>query len=73
MTGPAEPIQEFWDDMLSSVPERIQKAYVVLDSQMQAEVIAHLHQMVSEDGWHPLQRASARAALQALDLTNPDQ
>ncbi|HEX2981454.1 MAG TPA: hypothetical protein VHO48_14400 [Anaerolineaceae bacterium] len=61
-----DPIQDFWDNLLSEEPERIRAAYATVEEALRPAVLAHLQRMVSEDGWHPQQRASARAALDAL-------
>jgi hypothetical protein len=66
MTQPTNPIENFWDGILSSEPELIQQAFASLDPQTQIAVLAHLRRMVSEEGWHPAQQASARAALDAI-------
>ncbi len=69
MTQPTNPLQNFWDGILSSEPELIQQTYASLDPATRAAVLAHLRRMISEDGWHPAQQASAQAALNAI--TNP--
>ena len=60
------PIEDLWEQLLSSDPERIRKAFSELDPISQKSVLEHLNKMAVEEGWHPAQRASARAALQAL-------
>jgi len=55
-----------WDGILSREPERIRQTYAALDPASQKEVLAHLGRMVTEEGWHPGQVESARAALMAL-------
>jgi hypothetical protein len=67
MTQHANPLQNFWDDILSSDPGNIRSAFASLDLATQSKVLAHLHRMVTEDGWHPAQQASARVALQTLE------
>ncbi len=66
MTQPTNPLQDFWDGILSSEPELIQRTYVSLDKATQTAVLAHLRRMVSEEGWHPAQQSSAQAALDAI-------
>jgi hypothetical protein len=66
MTQPINPLQSFWDGILSSEPELIQQTFVSLDQATRTAVLAHLRRMVSEDGWHPAQQASAQAALKAI-------
>jgi len=56
-----------WDDLLSRQPERIRAAFASLATPEQQSVLAHLQRMVSETGWQPEQRISARAAIQTLD------
>jgi hypothetical protein len=71
-TQSGDPIQNFWDDLLSSEPDRIRAVFATLDWVTQSSALAHLHAMAEEDGWHPLQKASAQAALNVLE-TPPDQ
>jgi hypothetical protein len=56
-------LENFWDNLLSQQPDRIQAALDTLDEETRKGVIAHLQRMVTEEGWHPLQRTSAQAAL----------
>jgi hypothetical protein len=56
-----------WSEILSRQPARIKTAFASLPSDEQAQVNAHLRKMVSEEGWHPEQVISARAALEAID------
>ncbi|HEX9014186.1 MAG TPA: hypothetical protein VF813_11735 [Anaerolineaceae bacterium] len=69
MAEPADPLQDFWGEILSSQPERIRAAIAGLDPQTRAAVHSHLIAMANEDGWHPLQQASARAALVVFEQT----
>lgn len=62
-----DPLELFWDQILSRSPDQIRAAFARLDEPSRREVIAHLHRMASEEGWHPEQVASARAALDALE------
>ena len=66
-----DPLELFWGELLSRSPERIRAAFTPLDEKSRREVIAHLQKMVSEEGWHPEQVASARAALDALEGPSP--
>lgn len=59
-------LEVFWEDMLSGAPERTRKAFARLDTKERQAVIHHLERMTQEDGWHPAQRQSAQAALEAL-------
>ena len=55
-----------WDALLSREPESIRPAYLALDAETRQAVSAHLRVMTSEEGWHPEQVISARAALDAI-------
>lgn len=61
-----DPLEQFWDNILSEDPEKIRAAYATIDQQTKAAVLAHLQRMASEPDWHPAQRASALAALKTL-------
>ena len=61
-----DPLEAFWDWLLSGQPELIRQAYSDLDEAERQSVLAHLARMASEPGWQPEQRASARAALDVL-------
>ena len=58
--------EDFWDNLLSREKARIEAAFQGLDPQSQQAVREHLKRMVTEEGWHPLQRNSAQAALDVL-------
>jgi len=60
-------LEILWGQLLSRQAEQVRAAYTSLDPDGQQVVVAHLRRMVSEAGWHPEQRKSARAALRALD------
>ena len=59
-------LEKAWDDLLSRDPDRIVNRYDSLDTESRKTVLAHLQKMVSEDGWHPEQVASAQSALVAI-------
>lgn len=59
-------LEKTWDALLSREPQKIQETFKQLDPESQRVVIDHLKKMASEDGWHPEQVLSARAALDAL-------
>lgn len=63
----AGKLESLWNELLSRQPKRIRRAFASLDPSEQNAVLAHLHRMVSESGWQPEQRASAQAALSALE------
>ena len=56
-----------WHNLLSRQPERVLTAFQALSNDEQQVVLSHLQRMSNEDGWHSEQRASARAALEALN------
>ncbi len=70
MTEPSDPLQSIWDGILSSKPDLIRETFDTLEPSKQSAVLAHLHRMVAEDGWHPSQQASANVALQTLEATH---
>lgn len=61
-----DPVEQFWDNILSRQPERIRAAYASLDAADQKNLVAHLKTMVSEEGWQDEQRKSAQAALDVI-------
>lgn len=61
-----EPLEIFWDAILSRQPEQIRAAWLPLTVVDREELIAHLQRMTSEEGWHPEQRKSAQAALDTI-------
>lgn len=61
-----DPLQYFWENLLSRNPARIQSAFLTLDPTSKQAVIAHLQKMATEPGWHPEQVESARAALETI-------
>ncbi len=67
------PLEKFWDQILSRDPERIREAYQNLTGKEQQALIQHLNRMSTENDWHPEQKKSALAALQVLKSsdTNP--
>lgn len=62
-----DPIEDLWDGLLSRQPELVRAAFSSLDLAERSAVLAHLQRIVSEAGWHPEQRLSAQAALDALE------
>ena len=61
-----EPVELFWESLLSRQPDQIQAAFNSVDQITQAQVLEHLRQMISEEGWHPEQALSAQTALEIL-------
>ena len=62
-------LEDLWDLLLSRQPELVRKAFSELPPPEREAVRQHLEHMVSEPGWHPEQRRSAQAALDALAVT----
>jgi methionine salvage enolase-phosphatase E1 len=61
-----DPVEAFWEEILSRQQERIQKAFAPLSPEEKITVLKHLKGMVSEPGWQPEQVVSASQALDAL-------
>lgn len=59
-------LEQIWDELLSRQAARIRATFAGLDEDSRREVLAHLQRMATEEGWHPEQVKSARAALRAL-------
>jgi hypothetical protein len=55
-----------WTAILSRQADQIKTAFASLTPDEQKKVAVHLEKMVSEEGWHPEQVISARAALEAI-------
>jgi hypothetical protein len=62
-----DPIEDLWNGLLSRQPELVRAAFSSLDLAERTAVLAHLQRIVNEAGWHPEQRLSAQAALDALE------
>ena len=61
-----DPVELFWESLLSRRPDQIQAAFNSVDKITQAQVLDHLLQMATEEGWHPEQVISAQTALEIL-------
>ncbi len=59
--------EEFWEEVLSGEAARVREAWKTLTTEEQVAVRLHLRRMTTEEGWLDVQRASAFAALLALD------
>jgi hypothetical protein len=59
-------LEDLWNDLLSRDATKTQTAFSALEIEEQQAVLVHLKRMTTEQGWHPKQRASAAAALEAL-------
>ncbi len=66
MNKDQEPLEKFWDSILSRDPERIRAAYQKLTNKEQQTLLQHLIRMATESDWHAEQKKSAQAALHAL-------
>ncbi len=64
-------LEEFWGDMLSEEPLRIQAAWSLLQPDEQAAIHAHLQRMTTEEGWAEVQRMAAQAALDVIGDFRP--
>jgi hypothetical protein len=67
MDSNPEQLEALWNDLLSLQVELVREAFNSLDPTSQKTVLLHLKRMVSESGWQPEQRTSAKAALRALE------
>ena len=61
-------LASFWEDILSSQPDRIRWAFDGLSPDEQQKVLDHLQGMTSEPGWHPAQVKSAEIAIQVIQV-----
>jgi len=59
--------EELWEALLSGEAARVREAWKSLTVEEQVAVRLHLRRMTAEEGWLDVQRASALAALLALD------
>ncbi len=66
MTQIPDPLDIFWDDILSGQPERILAAFSDLNPSARSAVLAHLKRMATEPGWQPAQQLNASKALRVL-------
>jgi len=61
-----DPLEQFWDAILSRQPDLIRPAFNSLNPAERQQLIDHLRRMASEAGWQPEQRKSAFAALETI-------
>jgi hypothetical protein len=59
-------LEQTWDGILSREPQKIASVFINLSVQNQKVVLAHLHKMAEESGWHPEQVKSAKFSLEVL-------
>ena len=62
-----DPVELFWEGILSRQPDQIRSAFNSVDKTTQQDVLAHLQDMATGEGWHPEQVTSARIALEVLE------
>ncbi|HWQ05449.1 MAG TPA: hypothetical protein VN452_08850 [Longilinea sp.] len=67
MPDERDPLEQFWDDILSRQPDLIRAAFTRLNTDERLQLVIHLQRMASEPGWQPEQRKSALAALETID------
>jgi hypothetical protein len=58
--------EDIWSAILSRDDQKIIEVINSLSEEEMSYVTTHLHQMISEDGWHPSQIESANHALQVI-------
>ena len=58
--------EDLWGTILSQSDEKVRGVVKILDQEAIENVSCRLRRMVSEDGWHPAQQASAAFALQVI-------
>ena len=64
----SEWLEAFWGDMLSEEAPRIESAWHLLTVEDKQAIREHLTRMVTEDGWADVQRESAQAALDVIEV-----
>jgi hypothetical protein len=63
-------LEQTWDGILSRDSQKVASVYSALSAGNQKVVLAHLHKMAHEPGWHPEQVKSASFALRIIE--NPE-
>ena len=66
------PLDQFWQEILSRDPERVNAAWQELTPEERIALMAHLQRMATEPGWTDPQRLSAKSALQAVGAADCD-
>jgi len=69
---PTDPLEQFWNAVLSRHPQRIRRVVKPLDAPARAALLAHLQSMVNEEGWLPQQRESAQTAIDVIQGSRPE-
>jgi len=68
-----DPLEQFWDAILSRQPDLIRAAFSRLNPDERLQLVNHLQRMATEPGWQIEQRKSAFVALETLTRkTTPD-
>jgi hypothetical protein len=63
-----DDLEKLWDALLSRQADLIIEAFTSLDKEGKEAVIKHLRRMSTELGWQPEQVASAKSALNVLEI-----
>lgn len=61
-----DPLEQFWDAILSRQPDLIRAAFSRLNPDERLQLVNHLQRMAKEPGWQPEQRKSAFVALKTI-------
>jgi hypothetical protein len=64
-----DPVELFWDHLLSRQPDQIRAAFQSIPPEAQQRVLAHLRAMLEDEGYAPEQRLSAQAALEVIETS----
>jgi len=62
----SDSLEVLWEQLLSRQTGQVKQAFRSLTLAERRAVLTHLQSMCQEPGWHPEQRLSAQAALDAL-------
>ena len=66
MASATDELETFWEEVLSSEPARIRRAWRTLTDEEARAALEHLRKMAQEPGWQPVQQQAAADALRAL-------
>lgn len=61
-----DDLEALWSGLLSRDTTTVRLVFNSLSKREQDAIVKHLERMSTEPGWHPAQRASAKAALKIL-------
>jgi hypothetical protein len=62
-----DPLQIFWDDILSENPMKITDTFNSLSASEQQKVLVHLYKMTNEPDWHSAQVQTASKAIEVIE------